>query len=253
MNDHLKSNRGLILSRALLAGAAGMLPVPYLDDLLAGAVRSALIRRLATLRSVDLDANAVEELAHPRGSRILGAATMGAIALGGTKRVFRKVAASLLIVRRVDEAVQTFQIGTLFDHYCAKHHTGLGVDGKRAVVVRHSMDLATKKSRSDTLERAFKNALRASSELAMKLPRGALSFWSRTRGGPIPADPAEKIGGGLEERLDAAADTGFVKRAVQGVEAELAADGSGWIGGLVGAFDDALKVATALVPPDSTA
>jgi uncharacterized protein (DUF697 family) len=250
MNDHLKSNRGLILSRALLAGAAGMLPVPYIDDLLAGAVRSALIRRLGEIRSVDLDANAIEELAHPRGSRLLSAASMGAIALSGTKRVFRKVAASILIVRRVDEAVQTFQIGTLFDHYCAKHHVGLGIDHKRAILVRYSMDQASRKSRSETLERAFKTALRASSEVAMKLPRGALSLWARRRGGPVPA---EKVAGVLEERLDAAAETGFVRRAVQGVEAELTSDGGGWIGGLIGAFDEALKAATALVPPDSTA
>ena len=57
--QHLGSHRRLILGRALLAGAAGLVPVPYLDDLLAGGVRSQLLRRLAELNHVDLDANAV--------------------------------------------------------------------------------------------------------------------------------------------------------------------------------------------------
>src|SRR5262245_32936006 len=114
--------RAMILGRSLVAGAAGLVPVPYIDDLLAGAVRSALIRRLADLRQVDVDANAVANLATPKGSRLLQAASIGSAALSTSRRLFRKLAGSLLVMRRADEAMQTFQVGTLFDHYCAQHH-----------------------------------------------------------------------------------------------------------------------------------
>jgi hypothetical protein len=239
MTDHLKGNRTLIISRALVAGAAGLVPVPYIDDLLAGAVRAALIRRLAEIRRVDVDANAVDELAHPHGSRIMQAASFGAIALGATRRVFRKVAASLLLVRRVDEAVQTFLLGSLFDHYCAKHHVGLGVDGKQAAMIRHAMDMAVKKTRGEALKRVFQQALKTSGTLVVKLPRTALSVFSRRRGGSS-----------LDDRLDAAAESAPVRRALAGVEAEMAAVEPSTLASLLSAFD--LAWAALLAPkPES--
>jgi len=69
--QHLGTHRRLILGRALLAGLAGLVPVPYIDDLLAGGVRSSLVKRLAQLRHVDVDGNAVAALCTPHGSRLL--------------------------------------------------------------------------------------------------------------------------------------------------------------------------------------
>ncbi len=237
--EHLKGNRTLILTRALAAGAAGMVPVPYLDDLLAGAVRSALIRRIAEQRKVDVDANAVEELAHPSGSRVLTAASIGAIAIGGTKRAFRKLAASIMIVRRADEAVQTFYLGTLFDHYCAQHHVGAAVDGKKAALLRASIDLSAKQARSEAISRTFKKALRLMGAAALKMPRpsGVFSSW---RKGP-----------GIEERVESAASSSYVKRAVQGVESEVAQAERGYIVALTESFDLAWVAANA-IRPDGT-
>jgi hypothetical protein len=171
---HLALHRRLILGRALLSGAAGLVPVPYLDDLLAGQVRSALVRRIAELRRVDVDMNAVAELSTPTGSRVLHAAGIGAVLLGGAKKVWRRVAASLLVVRRADEAMQTFQIGTLFDHYCARHHIGLGLDGGKARALREAMDQAIRHARGQALESAFQRTLATSRKLAGRLARRAL-------------------------------------------------------------------------------
>jgi hypothetical protein len=174
--DHLAANRTLILTRALLSGLAGMIPVPYIDDLLAGAVRSHLIKRLAEIRSVDVDSNAVAALSDPAGSRVLAAAGIGALAIGGTKRLFRRIAASIFFVRRVDEAIDTFHVGTLFDHYCAKHHVGLGLDGERATLLRHAIDLAAKRAQSEVLRAAFRRAMLAVGRAAVSVPR---TVWSR--------------------------------------------------------------------------
>jgi len=233
--EHLRTNRRLILSRALLSGAAGMLPLPYVDDLLAGSIRAALIRRIAEIRQVDVDANAVDALAHPYSNRILNAASLGAIAIGGTRRVMRKLAVSFLLVRRVDESVQTFQLGTLFDHYCAKQHVGPGLDGNRALMLRQSMEHAIRQARSEAITRAFKKGLRSLGALTMSMPRNALSLWSRLRGGPIRADKVDTF----DDRLEVAASSSLMKRAVSSVENEVQSLERGYFEALLDTFDAA--------------
>jgi hypothetical protein len=202
---HLDANRPLILGRSLMSGAASLVPVPYIDELLASLVRESLIRRLAEIRSVDIDAHAVQAVAAPHGSRLLTAATLGSAALGATRRAFRRIAASLLLVRRVDEAMQTFQVGTLFDHYCARHHVGLGIDAKAAAKLRQAMDRAIRDTHGDALQRAFRASLQAPVLLPKKL-------WSRVKQKSGPID-AEKLDGELRR----AEKSGFVKRTATSV------------------------------------
>jgi len=84
------------------------------------------------------------------------------------------VAASILVVRRADEAMQTFQIGTLFDHYCTRHHVGLGLDGGKAKTLRDAMDQAIKHARGQALEDAFARTLSTTKRLSRRLARRAL-------------------------------------------------------------------------------
>jgi hypothetical protein len=206
---HLDANRALILGRAVLSGVASLVPVPYIDELLAALVRENLIRRIAEIRKVDLDAAAVQTVAAPHGSRLLTAATLGSAALGATRRAFRRLAASLLLVRRVDEAMQTFQVGTLFDHYCARHHVGLGLDAKAAAKLRQTMDRAIRDTHGDALQRAF----RASLEVPVSLPK---RLWSRVKrrndGASGPVD-AEKLDGELQREEQSS----FVQRTTESV------------------------------------
>ena len=193
--EHLRGHRKLILGRALLSGAAGLVPVPYIDDLLAGQVRAGLVRRLAELRRVDVDGNTVAELATPTGSRVLHAAGLGAVLLGGAQKVWRRVAASILVVRRVDEAMQTFQIGTLFDHYCTRHHVGLGLDGNKAATLRDAMDKAIRHARGQALEDAFQRTLAGSRKLAGRFARRMLVEKVETElAGPAQAYVAALVG-----------------------------------------------------------
>ncbi len=227
------SARGLILSRAILAGAVGLVPVPWIDDLLAGAVRAALLRKLGELRRVDLDANAIDFLTTPRGSRVLHAATFGAAALGATRRAFRHIATSLIVVRRADEAVQTFQVGTLFEHYAAHHHTGFGLDGKRAEAVRRAMDRAVSQARSSAVEQTFRRALAASGRAALAVPRNLIG---RLRKKKSP-DGADAVAGEpIEERLERAAGSNPIARAVARLDAEL---DKNYVHALTAAFDAA--------------
>ncbi len=199
---HLGVNRNLILTRSVLSGIVGMVPVPYIDELLAGAVRAQLIRKLAAIRQVDVDENAVHALSEPAGSRVLGAAGIGALAVGAAQPRWRKmmgrVGTSLLVIRRVDEAVESFQIATLFDHYCARMHVGPGLDGHSGVLVRHAIELASKSARSDLLRGAFSRGFGRLSSLGRRLPKIA---WSRLRGANVTA-AAEPLANEAAELID---------------------------------------------------
>jgi hypothetical protein len=235
--QHLDINRRLILGRALMSGAASLLPLPYLDDLVADSVRGGLIAKLAALRSVDVNREAVMLLSTPRGTSVLRAASAGALAVGGTRRAFQRLAISFLVLRRVNEAMETFQLGTLFDHYCARHHVGLGLDGRRAAALRRAMEQAMKQARGDSLERAFRRALRAPGAAALRLPRGVLTLWARLRGGPVNAEPVDPES--IDEPLAAAAARGRFRRAIDAVESELSGAGRGYLAALTSAFDAA--------------
>jgi len=53
--DHLEGNRSLIVRRSLLASAVGgLVPLPVMDDYLAGRVRAGMLMQLAERRRVDI-------------------------------------------------------------------------------------------------------------------------------------------------------------------------------------------------------
>jgi len=237
--SHLRTNRTLILTRSLLSGAVGVVPLPYIDDLLAGAVRAQLIRRLAEIRGVDVDGNAVAALSEPAGSRLLSMAGMGTIAAGMAKPGWRKIASrlgtSLMVVRRIDETIESFQVGTLFDHYCTRMHVGAAVDGKSAVMLRHAMSMSIAAARTELLKRAFTDGLSAAGKFAGGFPR-ALEM---LRGGGRSSEVGE-----LDDNL--------VAGAARSVEARVAGIEQTYLEQLVTRFEVAHRAILTVKPPGST-
>ncbi len=235
---HLRTNRTLILTRSLLSGLVGVVPLPYIDDLLAGAVRAQLIRRLAEIRGIDVDGNAVAALSDPAGSRLLSMASMGAVAAGVARPGWRKIASrlgtSFMVVRRVDETIESFQVGTLFDHYCARMHVGAALDGKRAVILRHAMSMSIASARNDLLKRAFSEGLRTASKFAGGVPRA----FDMLRTGARGAD----IDGQLDESL--------VGSAARSVETKVEGLEQGYLEQLVTRFEVGYRAIQAARPSD---
>ena len=54
--------------------------------------------------------------------------TLTAATLIALKLAWRKFFALLAIGRRAEEMATSYQLGMVFDHYCAKVHVGAGVD-----------------------------------------------------------------------------------------------------------------------------
>ena len=137
---HLTLHRGLIVRRALLASAIrGFLPVPVVDDVLAGRVRAGLFAKLAAGRQVDLPPAAAAALAEVQGQGALVKLTLVAAAAVIAKFAQRKFLAFLAAGRSAEEMARTFYSATLFDHYCAKLHVGGEVTPERAARLRNCL------------------------------------------------------------------------------------------------------------------
>ena len=77
-----------------------------------------------------------------------GAALAGRLAT----KTWRRVLVALTAVRRAQAATTTFATHTVFDHYCARIHTGLGLDTNltaetkaTGLVAPHGVDLSAVK------------------------------------------------------------------------------------------------------------
>src|SRR5688500_19559741 len=79
---HLTANRNLIIKRALLSSAlGGVIPIPVVDEYVAGRVRAGLFLKLAEQRRVDLLPSSAELMGDPREGSALRHATITAFTL----------------------------------------------------------------------------------------------------------------------------------------------------------------------------
>lgn len=234
--EHLMPHRRLILERSVLAGAVGLVPVPLLDDLLTGLVRGRMVRRLAEARKVDLTASAVLILAEERQVTMARNATLTAVSLLALRYAWRKVFVVLALSRRVEEMVHTYQIGTLFDHYCARHHVGAGVQGPDAARLRFAIDQAVASLHHDIAAEAFKKSGQTIARTATRVPVGLWDLLRslRHRAPDAPDAPPEQI---VDEVTETFEREGLLRKAARVVDEEMGAAGMAYLGSLVARFD----------------
>jgi hypothetical protein len=172
--EHLRATLAMIAGRTAFAGAVSLIPVPILDEWLAGRAREALLERIAEIRQVDVDSAAIVLLADVGDESLdhaIGAAEAASLFRGAFRRIFRTATSALKVARYGDEAVTTFTVATLFDHYCARHHLGAGVDLARARRLRSTIDGAVSDARFALARRAVRRASRAGRGLLLAAPR----------------------------------------------------------------------------------
>ncbi|HVV48541.1 MAG TPA: hypothetical protein VHO06_02690 [Polyangia bacterium] len=242
--DHLAENRRLIVRRALLATAVGgAVPLPVLDDYLAGRVRAGMLIKLGERRQVDIAQSSAELLGDPREGTAVRNATLTAATLLALKLAWRKFFALLALGRRAEDMATTFQLGILFDHYCAKLHVGGEIDRTQAAILRYAIHGALGESEKSALVTAFReggrvlgrSALEAPAWMSARIERAARR-WAESGG--RTADPGEAAG------LDAESDEArWLDRASGTVEERLARAGHSYLAGLVTSFERRLKEA----------
>lgn len=227
---HLELNRALIVERSALAGAMAMVPVPFVDDVLAGAARAELLRRVASVRGVGFDEPAIGVLARLDDSGVRS--TAGLATRYALRRSFRRLAGVLRAAGHAGDFASTFAIATLFDHYCARHHVGPGLELDSARRLRATIDGAIADAGRGVVLRGARNVVEGASRLLVAAPaavRGLLP--ARREEGPLPperVDPGEAlrpVGGSLIDR-----GARFIGDAIAG-------SSHGWVAELVAAFD----------------
>jgi hypothetical protein len=229
--EHLAKHRRLIVRWSLIAGAVGLVPLPIIDELVTGLARGRLLRRLADLRQVDLTRSAVLVLCEEPQSTMLRNATLAAFTLL-LARYWRRMFPVVAVGRRVDEIVHTFQLATLFDHYCARHHVGAALKGAEAARVRGAIEAVQAGLHRDLAARVFARALGRAAASVRGLPRRLAGPWRGRAPRPLTGDEAlDEVAAGLDQ-------AGLLRRAVRIVDEELGAAGHGYLAELVRRFDE---------------
>src|SRR5262245_8088581 len=135
--DYLIGQRRTIIARAVLGSLAGVVPLPFIDDWAVSTILGGGYRRIAAAHQVDLSPEAVTNLVHgtspPPSVLDLAAGGMGRRSAG---RAAKRMMVSLATINRARSAARTFVAMTLFDHYCARLHTGFALDGATALELR---------------------------------------------------------------------------------------------------------------------
>ncbi|HKA90159.1 MAG TPA: hypothetical protein VKE22_21005 [Haliangiales bacterium] len=238
--QHLALHRRMIVVRSLAGAAAGLAPLPYLDDWLVAQIRRGTIRRIAEARGVDLDDAAVRAVAEgatkPPGWRTF-LATVPIMRF--LRRGVRAAIAGYTIYRRADQASRDFAVATLFDHYCARIHVGGGLDGEAGAALRARIDRAIAKTPSGPLRQTFRAALAAAGRAAIRAP---FELADALSGGRIRArlrarsseDAPEEV---AEEALVDHAGT-LLGRMGQSVDRGLMGLGARYVSDVVAAFEE---------------
>lgn len=250
--EHLAANRRLIIRRSLLATlVGGVIPIPVMDDYVAGRVRAGMLMKLAERRQVDLLLSSAELLADPREATAVRNATMTAATLLALKLAWRKFFAVLAVGRRAEEMAITFQMGTLFDHFCTKIHIGAGIDRARASQLRGIIHASVSDAEKTALTSVFREGGRILGRSMLEAPswmtnrfERAVEQWMRTGGRPPASDDADPA-----HASDDADSARWLDRASAAVEGRINHLGSSYMHTLVRSFEQRWRQAEAAAPP----
>ena len=235
---HLADNRRLIVRRALLATAVGgVIPIPVLDDYFAGRVRAGMLAKIAERRRVDLAPGSADLLGDPREGNSVRNVTLTAATLIALKLAWRKFFALLAIGRRAEEMATSYQLGMVFDHYCAKVHVGAGVDREQAAMLRQVIFNSLAESERQAFVVAFHEGGKVLGRSFLEAPnwlsdriRLAAERWAESGGKSTDPDEAAEDG-------DAAAEVRWLDRAAAAVESRLGRVEQGYLASLMQAFE----------------
>jgi uncharacterized protein (DUF697 family) len=242
--DYLDGQRRTIIARALLGSLAGTIPLPFVDDWAIERIIGGGYRRIAAAHHVDLTDDAVANLVHgqARPISIADMATTGILArLAG--RAAKKMMIALATVNRARSAARTFTAMTLFEHYCAKLHRGLALDGPTALALRDEIIRSIDHTPGTLAFHPFRRAALAAARATLKAPLELADLASGGRVRKLLAKPSEVAQpehvDDVEQAMEAAlADKdGFLSRTVASVEAQLSSEVNPFLDGALDSLD----------------
>jgi len=240
-HEHLAHNRRMLIGRSIASAIAGSLPVPLVEEWLASTIKRRTIAKLAESHAIDISNAALRAIADgpgraPEWTDVAGGTLAGRLLTRGWKRLL----IGAIAVRRTSAAGRTFLIATLFDHYCARLHVGLGLDEADAAELRSVMDQAIARTKGGLSRRIFRRAVVAAARATAKAPleladmaTGGAVRRLLTRGDEVEA--VTEVDEELERQM--AERDSFLARAAFAVELQLSADENPYIDELIEVFE----------------
>lgn len=242
--EYLAGQRRAIIARSLAGSLAGAVPLPFVDDWAKALVLGGGYRRIAAAHHIDLEGDALKTLVHGTTAppSIVDLAASG-IMLRVAGRAARRMLVALATIDRARSAARTFVTMTLFDHYCARLHTGLAIDPATALALRDEIGRAIDQTPGALAFHPFRRGalaaaratLRAPLELADLATRGAVRRLLARRSSVTDAEAVDALDQAVETAL--ASKTGFLSRTVAAVEVQLSAEANPFLDGALDAFD----------------
>jgi len=229
--DYLVGQRRSIIARSVLGSLVGAVPLPFVDDWAVSRILGGGYRAIAASHQVDVSPEAVANLVHGASEppSIVSMAAAGILMRVAT-RAAKRMMVALATINRARSAARTFTIMTLFDHYCAKLHRGLALDGPTALALRDEIGRAIDNTPGALAFHPFRRGALSAARATLRAP---LELADLASGGAVrrllakksEVTEAEHVGE-LEQAMEAAlADKhGFLARTVAAVEVQLSAE-----------------------------
>jgi uncharacterized protein (DUF697 family) len=245
--DYLIGQRRAIIARAILGSLAGAVPLPFVDDWAITTILGGGYKKIAAAHQVDLTSEAAANLVHGTSSppSIVEMAASG-IALRIASVAAKRMMFALATVNRARSAARTFTAMTLFDHYCAKLHTGLALDGPTSLALRDEITRAIDQTPGALAFHPFRKGVLAAARATLKAPleladlasRGAVRRLLARRSETSEVTEAERVNeteAAIEQAL--AEKTNFLSRTVAAVEAQLSSEVNPFLDGAIETLD----------------
>jgi len=241
---YLDGQRRGIIARAFMGSLAGGLPIPFLDDWAVEKILGNGYRRIAASHHIDLDPLAVTQLVHGTEAPAKIANTaFSSIAYRIAGTAAKRMLLAFATVKRARAAARTFVTMTLFDHYCAKLHTGGALDGPTALALRDEITRTIEHTPGALAFHPFRRAalsaaratLRAPLELADMASSGGLRRLLARRSEVHEGEVVDDLDQAIDNAL--AAKTSFVSRAVTAVEVQLTSEVNPYLDTCLDSFD----------------
>lgn len=242
--DYLAGQRRSIIARAIVGSLAGMIPLPFLDDMAVASILGNGYRTLASAHHVDLTDDAVNALVHGQSQppKLAGLAVGGVLARVAS-RAAKRMMVAIAAVNRARSAARTYTFMTLFDHYCAKLHTGPALDGPTALALREEISKAIDAAPGALAFHPFRRAALAAARSTVRAP---LELADLVSGGRLRKALASKNEIAEPEHVDdielmmervLSEKSNFLARTVASVEAQLSSEQNPFLDGAIASLD----------------
>jgi hypothetical protein len=150
---------------------------------------------------------------------------------------------ALATVNRARSAAKTFMHMTLFDHYCAKLHTGLAIDGPTALEIRDEIGRSIAQTAGTLAFHPFRRAVLSATRATLKAPLELADIASRGGLRRLLAKKAETVEGESVDETEQAIESAlaekntFLSRTVAAVEVQLSSEVNPYLDGCIDALD----------------